>query len=181
MFHVSGESDVELIHILGLLTLYMALLCPPFASYMTHQIREKQVNFQFALFALFISHSLAQKVIRKSLHKHGNGGNNLLSLHMATSHTSQEPWPCICESPKESVQRLPQDTFKNTQCGHGPSSVVWSHTWLHPQSNAISINFYSCRVLTHNKIEWIKRFWDFGVPWSHGFVLGLPPRGGFKK
>ena len=23
--------------------------------------------------------------------------------------------------------------------------------------------------------------WAFGVPWSPGFVLSLPPRGGFKK
>ena len=30
----------------------------------------------------------------------------------ATSHTSQEPWPWNCESPKESVQRLSQDTSK---------------------------------------------------------------------
>ena len=28
----------------------------------------------------------------------------------ATSHTSQEPWPWKCESPKKSVQRLSQDT-----------------------------------------------------------------------
>jgi hypothetical protein len=30
----------------------------------------------------------------------------------ATSHTSQEPWPWNCESPKESVQRPSQDTSK---------------------------------------------------------------------
>ena len=30
----------------------------------------------------------------------------------ATSHMSQEPWPWNCESPKESVQRLSQDTSK---------------------------------------------------------------------
>ena len=30
----------------------------------------------------------------------------------ATSHTSQEPWPWTCESPKESVHRPSQLTFK---------------------------------------------------------------------
>ena len=30
----------------------------------------------------------------------------------ATSHTSQEPWPWSCESPKESVQTPSQDTSK---------------------------------------------------------------------
>jgi hypothetical protein len=36
----------------------------------------------------------------------------------ATSHTSQEPWPWNCESPKESVQRPSQVTLQN--------HVVWS-------------------------------------------------------
>ena len=31
----------------------------------------------------------------------------------ATSHTSLKLWPRNCESPKESVQRLSQDTSKN--------------------------------------------------------------------
>ena len=61
-----------------------------------------------------------------------------------TSHTSQEPWPWKCESPKESVQRPSQDTSKVMECGHRPSSVMWSHMRLRPQPNAISMNVYSC-------------------------------------
>jgi hypothetical protein len=60
-----------------------------------------------------------------------------------TSHTSQEPWPWNCESPKESVQRLSQDTSKLMYCGHRSPSVVWSHMWASPQPNALSMNFYS--------------------------------------
>jgi hypothetical protein len=64
-------------------------------------------------------------------------------LFRATSHTSQEPWPWDCESPKGSVQRPSQHTSKIMSCGHGPSSVVWSHMWPGPQLNVISMNFYS--------------------------------------
>ena len=32
-------------------------------------------------------------------------------------------------------------TSKIMWCGHGPSSVVWSHVWPGPQPNAIWINF----------------------------------------
>jgi len=65
-------------------------------------------------------------------------------LNRAPSHTSQEPWPWIYESPKESVQRPSQDTPKIMSCGHGSSSVVWSHMRRGPQPNAISMKFYSC-------------------------------------
>ena len=34
------------------------------------------------------------------------------SVVRATSHTSQEPWPWNCESPKESVQKPSQYTSK---------------------------------------------------------------------
>jgi hypothetical protein len=37
------------------------------------------------------------------------------------------------------------------------------------------------RVLTRDKIRINQRLWAFGMPWSLGFVLGLPPRGGFWK
>ena len=63
----------------------------------------------------------------------------------ATLHTSQEPWPCNCESPNKNIQRPSQDTFKTMQRGHKPSRVVWSHTWPVPQPKIVSMNFYSCR------------------------------------
>ena len=62
----------------------------------------------------------------------------------ATSHTCQELWPWNCESPKESVQKQSQHTSKLMWCGHGSSSVMRSHMWPGPQSNATSMNVYSC-------------------------------------
>ena len=72
----------------------------------------------------------------------------------ATSHTSQEPWPWNCESPKESVQRPSHHTSKIMLGDHKSSSVVWSHMYLGPQPNAISMNFYPCRsshIIKYNK------------------------------
>ena len=71
----------------------------------------------------------------------------------ATSYTSQEPWPWNCESPKEVPKGRPKALPKSCCVEHGPSNVVWSHMWLGLQPNAISIIFYSCRVLTQDKIE----------------------------
>jgi hypothetical protein len=99
----------------------------------------------------------------------------------ATSHTSQEPWPWNCESPKENCPKAIPTHLQN--------HVVWSQTLKcsvksyvpGPQPNAISMNFYSCRSsrMIKNKInQWL---WVFGVPWSPNFVLGLPPRDGFWK
>ena len=86
----------------------------------------------------------------------------------ATSHTSQEPWPWNYESPKESAQRPFQGPSKISLCSHGPSIVVWSPMWPGPRPNAVSMHFYSCRVLTHDKIQF-----------SNSFVLLLLSRGGF--
>ena len=44
----------------------------------------------------------------------------------ATSHMSQEMWPCNCECSKESVRTSSQDTSKTMSCGHGPSSGWWN-------------------------------------------------------
>ena len=55
------------------------------------------------------------------------------------------PWSPNCESPKESVQRLSEYTFKIMYCGHKSSSVMWSHMWPGPQPNAITMNFYLCK------------------------------------
>ena len=40
------------------------------------------------------------------------------------------------------------------QCGHGPSSVVWSHMWPGPRPNAISMKLYSCG--SSHMIKWNK-------------------------
>ena len=66
--------------------------------------------------------------------------NHVIHNLRATSHTSYEPWPWNCDNPKESVQRPSQRTSKITECGHRPSTVVWSHMWPSPQPNDISMN-----------------------------------------
>ena len=67
--------------------------------------------------------------------------SNSSHADLATDHFTLEPrtvtrrlWEPIA---KESVQRPSQHTSKIMECGHGPSSVVWSHMWPRPQSNAI--------------------------------------------
>ena len=50
-------------------------------------------------FNLYYTHALLGSILRSNLTR-------------ATSHTSQEPWPWNCESLKESVQSLSQDTSK---------------------------------------------------------------------
>ena len=72
---------------------------------------------------------------------------------MVNSYTSQEPWPQNCESPKESVQWLSQDTSKIMQCGHIPSSVVWSHMWSRPSTKCYFNEFLYMQVLTHDGIK----------------------------
>ena len=37
------------------------------------------------------------------------------------------------------------------------------------------------RVLTHDQLELIDGCEPFGVPWSPGFMVGLPPKSGFWK
>jgi hypothetical protein len=77
-------------------------------------------------------------------------------------------WPWNCENPKEAFKVHPKTLQKSY-------NVVTSS-----QPNAISMSFYSCMVLTHDKSanKWL---WAFGVPWSPRFVVGLPPRRGFWK
>ena len=58
----------------------------------------------------------------------------------------------------EPKRKCPKDVSTHLQimyCGHGFSSVVWSHMWSGPQPNAISINFYSCgssHIIKWNKL-----------------------------
>ena len=103
----------------------------------------------------------------------------VLSWIRGSFHTSQEPWPWSCESPNESVQRLSQRHPKN--------HVLWSQTLkcsvksyvTGPSINNYFNDFLFMRVCTHDKIKINQRLWAFGVPWSLGFMLGLPLRGGF--
>ena len=75
------------------------------------------------------------------------GHGSWFMCEVATSHTSQEPWPWNRESPKESVQRPSLDTPKSCSVVTDPRVyVVWSHMWPDLQPNAISMNFYSCEI-----------------------------------
>ena len=108
---------------------------------------------------------------------------SICNLLRPTSHTSQEPWPRNCKSPKESVQRPSHYTSKIMWCGHGPSSVVWSHTWPVPSTKCYFNEFLFMRVLTYGTIEKKnQQLWAFRVPWSpSGFKWSPPPKDGFWK
>ena len=79
---------------------------------------------------------------------------------------------------KESVQRPSQHTLQNhvvrsqTLKCHVKSHVTGSSTKYHFNE------FLFMRVLTHDNINIYQWLWVFGVPWSPGFVLDLPPEGG---
>ena len=75
-----------------------------------------------------------------------------ISWFSATPHTSQEPWPWNCESSKEVSKGYPKTLPKSCSVITCPQRVVWNHMWPSPRLNAISRNFYSCRVLTHDRI-----------------------------
>ena len=47
-------------------------------------------------------------------------------LVKATSHMSQEPWPCNGEDPWLSSKGRTMGVGKAVLCSHGPSSIVWS-------------------------------------------------------
>jgi hypothetical protein len=102
----------------------------------------------------------------------------------ATSHTSQEPWPWNCESPKEKCSKAVPTHLQN-------HVVVWSRILecslklyvTGPSTKCYFNEFLFTQVLTHVKKNRInQQLWAFGVPWSpSGFVLGIPPRGGFRE
>ena len=71
-------------------------------------------------------------------------------------HFTHEPRVVTMElwEPKRKYTKAVQHTSKIMSCGHGSSSVVWSHMWPGPQPNAISMNFYLCgssRMIKYNK------------------------------
>ena len=97
----------------------------------------------------------------------------------ATSHTSQEPWPWNCESPKESVQKaIPTHLQNHVVCSRILKCSVMSYV-TRPSTKCYFNEFPFMWVLTHDTNRRNERMWEFGVPWSPGFVLSLPPRGGF--
>jgi len=73
-------------------------------------------------------------------------------LLRATSHTSQEVWPCDHE-----IVRAQKKVSKGHP-KHLQNHVVyalWSHTWPGPGPNALSMNVYSCEfsnVIKYNKL-----------------------------
>ena len=101
-------------------------------------------------------------------------------LMKATSHMSQEPWPWNCESPKESVQRPSNTPPKSCSVVTDPQlycEVICD--WVINQMLFQWICIHAGPHTWKDKInQWL---WTFGMPWSPGFVLGLPPRGGFWK
>ena len=101
-------------------------------------LRATSNNFRFTLSIGVITHAIYNLVSSKPIEL-----VILNTIFRATSHMSQEPQPWNCESHQKSVQRPSQYTSKIMQRGHGPSSVVWSHMWMGPQPNSISMNFYS--------------------------------------
>ena len=90
------------------------------------------------------------------------------TLLSATSHTSQEPWPWNSESSKENVQRLSQTHLQNYATWSRILECSVKSYQSGPSTKCNFNEFLLMRVLT--------RFWAFGVPWSPGFVLSLPPR-----
>ena len=49
----------------------------------------------------------------------------------------------LWEPKRKCLEAVPRH-LQIMECGHRPSSVVWSHMWPGPPLDAISLNFYSC-------------------------------------
>jgi hypothetical protein len=72
---------------------------------------------------------------------------------------------------------------------HLHNHVVWSRILkcsaksyeTRPSTNCYFNEFLFTRVPHTYEIRRYQRLWAFGMAWSPGFVLGLPPKGGFRK
>jgi hypothetical protein len=53
---------------------------------------------------------------------------NSMPTLRATSHMSQEPWPCNGDDPWLSSKGCTMGVSKAVSCSHGPSSIVWSES-----------------------------------------------------
>ena len=99
-------------------------------------------------------------------------------MFRVTSHMSQEPWPWKCESAKESAKGCFKTPPKSCSVVTNPQVLCEAICdWALNQMLFQWIFIHASRHTWQNIInQWL---WAFGIPWSLGFVLGLPPRGGF--
>ena len=67
-------------------------------------------------------------------------------LHLAEGPLTHEPRAVTMKlwEPKQKCPKAVPTHLQTHVCGHRSSGVVWSHMWPGPQSNAISMKFYSC-------------------------------------
>ena len=105
---------------------------------------------------------------------------DLYATLRATSHTSQEPWPWKCESPKKVSKGSAKIPPKSCSAVTDPR-VEGDVMCDRPSTNCDFNEFLFMRARTYDENRMNQRVWEFWVPWSSGFVLGLPPRGGFRK
>ena len=93
----------------------------------------------------------------------------------ATSHMSQEPWPCNGENPWLSAKRRTMCVGKAVICSHGSSSIVWSENG--PCCGTIAYLIGGKNRGGSDLILYVSNFIDlrelFGVFVSPGICLGI--------
>ena len=90
------------------------------------------------------------------------------SIHAGSPHVIEYYTSAVVRLWSAMVSRFRvRSTSKIMSCGHGSSSVVWSHKWPDSQPNVIQTVFYSCGV--PHEIEYftsaIVRLWSAMVSW----------------
>ena len=120
-------------------------------------------------------------------HARMKGNEKCMSLELsyelvwATSHTSQEPWPWTCESPKRKCSKaVPTHLQNHVVWSRVPKCSVKSYV-SGPSTKCYFDEFLFMRVFTLDKNGINQRLWAFRVPWSPGFVFHQPPESGFWK
>ena len=98
------------------------------------------------------------------LHARPGDGHFFTKLGQGPLHTRAKSRNHEIRGAQKNCQKANlKDTSEIMYGGHGPSSVVWSHMWLGTQPNVQSMNFYSCMILTHDKIfkkSTVVKFWS---------------------
>ena len=145
-------------------------------------------NFMIEVFMIFIvgckfwvlrnsSQQLCGNLLSKTIHQS-------VSTDNYEGHFTQEP-RAVTMKLWEPKRKCPKAVPIHLQ-----SHVLWSRTLkcsvksfvTGPSAKCYFDEFLFMRVLTHDKNVINQRPWAFRVSWSpNGFVLGLPPRGGFWK
>ena len=89
---------------------------------------------------------------------------SLAPLHARAKSRDHE----IVRAHKEWPKAVPSHFHNQMECGHGPSSVVWSHVRAGPQPYAISMISYSC-----GSLHMIKKYWMYGceILECHDFLV----------